>query len=293
VDSTSAHTSEYTSGSASASADIADRARAGDGLRAAKLASGVASPDFANDIIVPLPCGRGGGLLKREHNTSLAALLSHAIVIWEQHFDFVHCCHITQVLSQNDLYARIALQELPLQEQHDLLCWAEAFQVLRAISDGGLLNNYAAKAPANWKALHSLTQLAVECSFAEEARFRLLVNPLELRHLLAAVEPAANKLCRLLQAGGDAMLGMAMDNSIAGIHLESRKTRLERKQSWEEDAKQVELVRIVRIRFHNKVRSFRLDWDEIADSQRKDRSDAGSYSPPRDRKGGYARCSRS
>ncbi|KAL1507611.1 hypothetical protein AB1Y20_007230 [Prymnesium parvum] len=126
-------------------------------------------------------------------------------------------------------------------------------QVLRAISDGGLLNNYAAKAPANWKALHSLTQLAVECSFAEEARFRLLVNPLELRHLLAAVEPAANKLCRLLQAGGDAMLGMAMDNSIAGIHLESRKTRLERKQSWEEDAKQVELVRIVRIRFHNKM----------------------------------------
>jgi len=203
-------------------------------------------------------------------------------------------------LNQNDLYARMALQDLPAEEQQDLLCWAEAHMILRAISDGGLLVHFAAKAPASWKALCSLTQLAVECGFPDEARFRLLVNQGELRRALAAAESAANKLLRLLQGSNsaDAKLGGgSIDAQRVGMHLEGRQTRLERRNSCEEEEKEVERVRTVRIRFGKEVVEHELDWDEIADCQRRERVDGGynycgSYSPPRDRKGGYAGQSR-
>ena len=74
-------------------------------------------------------------------------------------------------------------------------------QVLRAVSDNGVLSNFAAKAPASWKALCSLTKLALECGMKEEARFSLLIDQQQLRRVLAAAEPAANKLLRLLQVG--------------------------------------------------------------------------------------------
>ena len=47
-------------------------------------------------------------------------------------------------------------------------------------------------------------------------------------------------------------------------------------------------MRIVRIRFGRSVRGHELDWDEIAEAQRRDEYDSGRYSPPRDKKGGYA-----
>ena len=50
----------------------------------------------------------------------------------------------------------------------------------------------------------------------------------------------------------------------------------------------MERVRIVRIRFGRSVRGHELDWDEIAEAQRRDEYDSGRYSPPRDKKGGYA-----
>lgn len=58
-------------------------------------------------------------------------------------------------------------------------------------------------------------------------------------------------------------------------------------RSLEENSKQVELVRIVRIRFGQALTTHQLDWEEIAKSHRTE-YDNGSYSPPRDRKGGYA-----
>lgn len=59
------------------------------------------------------------------------------------------------------------------------------------------------------------------------------------------------------------------------------------RRSWEEESKEVERVRYVRIRLGDAVREHELDWDEIADSQKPERTD-GSYSPPRDRQGGYS-----
>jgi len=222
--------------------------------------------------------------------------------LWEQHLPLLHAEDVADVLGQNDLYARMALQDLPQHAQLDLLCWAEAHMILRAISDGGLLANFAAKAPASWKALRSLTKLAVECGFTDEARFRLLVEPAELRRTLATAEPSANKLLRLLQGGGgDAKYSGSYHDSAprVGMHLgavEGRRTRLDERNSGEEAEKDVGRVRIVRIRWGAHVAEHELDWEEIADCQRRHSIDvasySGSYSPPRDRKGGYAGQSR-
>ncbi|KAL3917693.1 MAG: hypothetical protein SGPRY_006305, partial [Prymnesium sp.] len=51
---------------------------------------------------------------------------------------------------------------------------------------------------SSWSALSSLTQLALECGFTEEARYRLLTNSEELRQQLAESELAGSKLFRLL-----------------------------------------------------------------------------------------------
>lgn len=55
---------------------------------------------------------------------------AHPLSHGAQHLGFVNGDVISEVLLQNDLYARIALNELPKHEQQDLLCWAEAHQVL-------------------------------------------------------------------------------------------------------------------------------------------------------------------
>ena len=47
-------------------------------------------------------------------------------------------------------------------------------------------------------------------------------------------------------------------------------------------------IRVVRIRFGGSVREHELDWEAIADAQRRDEYDSGRYSPPRDKMGGYA-----
>jgi hypothetical protein len=234
---------------------VAQAAEAARAARAERLAAA------ASDIIIHLPAGRGGSVLTPRQNTSLAALVTQALVTWHDFVELAQGDRLLRSLEQRDLYAGMALKGLPAQQQHDLLSWAEAHLVLSSLAKEGLFRNFAVKEPESWRSMCLLARVANDCGCADEGFYSLLADWQGLQRSLAAVEPTAHKLLRLL-AGGPA----SRQPDSAQSKCQNRQTRLQSEQSWDEIS--AERIRVVRIRLRKKVRKHVLDWDSIAEVDR-------------------------
>ena len=196
-----------------------------------------------------LPLGRAGGFLARRHTTSLASLVSHALLAWTAHAERAHSAQVASLLEQRDLYARASLKALPQNEQDELLFWAEAQQVLALLSRDGLLHRFAAAAADSWRQLRELLALAQRWECIDEQMYGLLVDAPRLAEAVAASEANAAKLLRLLPWQSDVL-------------MEGRQTRnqTEEEQTAWVDALSVNRIRVVRIRFRNSVREHTIEW---------------------------------
>jgi len=100
--------------------------------------------------LLRLPTGREDGLLGRQ-NTSLATLLSHALLLWQTHTPSITAPPLSDLLQLRDLYAKQSLKALPAGEQADLLGWAEAHAILSALFRERVLHRLAVRNPKHWE----------------------------------------------------------------------------------------------------------------------------------------------
>ena len=199
---------------------------------------------------------------------SLGSLLSHAISCWHEHSDFALSAEMRSYLEQRDLYARLSIKALQPQQQADLLAWAEAHTVLAFIARDELLQRFAAHSAQSWKALCSLSAIALRCGCVDEARYAIITDHKKLLALVEETATIAAKLLKLLSWVANPLQGGTT----------CRGTRLRTADDDEAD-ESVERLRLVKVRFAGGMWERTIDWDELAVVR--------EASPGRDKGGSY------